>query len=50
MIGVLTGVLFKLFLREALVRFGAGFHPTETPQLFDSVRRNPQEFEIVRTG
>lgn len=31
-------------------QFGAGCHPTETPQLFYPVRRNPQEFEIVRTA
>ena len=30
-----------------MVNWGA---PSETPQLFDPVRRNPQEFEIVRTA
>ena len=33
-----------------LLRFGAGFHCTHTQKVFDSFRRNPQEFEIVRTG
>jgi hypothetical protein len=28
----------------------AAAYPTQTPQEYERVRRNPQEFEIVRTG
>jgi hypothetical protein len=36
--------------KAALHRFGAGFHPTEPPQEFESLRTNPQEPTIARTA
>ena len=46
---------FRTFPQEfeavaELHRFGAGFHPTETPQEFESLRTNPQEPAIARSA
>lgn len=40
---------FHLLEGAELARFGAGYRPTDDPQVFEPVRKNPQESSPART-